>query len=329
MGERFNMAFIGAGSRANQVHYPAFASLGDVRICAVCDIDARRLKDTCDKYGVPEEARYTGGVHEYRRMLDEVRPDGVAVIGQPHIMYDIWLDCLERGLNLYIEKPLGLTLHQARSLALLARRRGCVATVAHQRRASPVVERMREECLKRGPLTHALVRFYKCEQRDRLDARDHMMDDTVHAIDTLLWALNGQVSAIHSNVRRVGTSDINFISATLEFDSGAVGYLINSWSSGRRIFDMEMHAPGICAEVEHEKGGWLYADGDTHGTYYDAAECAGSSDFWTVTGVTRLARDFVDCCRDRSRTPISSFDSALRTMTVAERILARATLDDR
>ena len=27
MAERFRMAFVGAGSRANQVHYPAFADL--------------------------------------------------------------------------------------------------------------------------------------------------------------------------------------------------------------------------------------------------------------------------------------------------------------
>ena len=53
MSGKFRMAFIGAGSRANQVHYPAFAGLDDVEICAVCDIDRRRLDDTCDRYGVP------------------------------------------------------------------------------------------------------------------------------------------------------------------------------------------------------------------------------------------------------------------------------------
>ncbi|NLB39330.1 MAG: gfo/Idh/MocA family oxidoreductase, partial [Clostridiales bacterium] len=47
----------------------------------------------------------------YRDMLDSVKPDGVAVIGDPDVMYPIWRYCLEKGINLYVEKPLGLTLH--------------------------------------------------------------------------------------------------------------------------------------------------------------------------------------------------------------------------
>ena len=54
-------------------------------IVGVCDIDAQRLKNTCDKYHVPQDRRWTGGVLVYREMLDEVKPDGVAVIGQPHV----------------------------------------------------------------------------------------------------------------------------------------------------------------------------------------------------------------------------------------------------
>jgi virulence factor len=41
--------------------------------------------------------------------------------------------------------------------------------------------------------------------------------------------------------------------------------MINSWSSGRRIFAVEMHAPGICVEAWLEDKGYLYADGATQG----------------------------------------------------------------
>ena len=47
--KRFRLAFIGAGNRANLVHYPSFADLDNVEIVGVCDIDAQRLKNTCDK----------------------------------------------------------------------------------------------------------------------------------------------------------------------------------------------------------------------------------------------------------------------------------------
>ena len=325
MPEKYRIAMIGAGGRATSVHYPSFHGLPDVEIAGICDIDPERLNKAADQYGVPPERRYGANVNSYRDMLNESRPDGVACIGQPHIMYDLWMWCLEHDFDLYIEKPMGLTLHQARSLNEMARRRNLVTTVSFQRRTTPLVMKLREMCLQRGPITHALVRFYKCDRAEMFIARDHMMDDTVHTIDTLRWACGGEVEKVESMTRRVGTQDINFISATLHFDNGAMGYFINSWSSGRRVFDIEMHAPGVCAEAEHEIGGTFYADGDTKGTYFSAAECAGSDQFHAITGVELLARDFVDCSRARRET-LSSFASAYKTMEVAEMILAQSTL---
>ena len=109
--ENVRVAMIGAGSMANRVHYPSLASFDDVEIAAICDIDSERLNDTANRYGV--EKRY----RDDRKMVEDVAPDAVYAIGPPHIMYDIWTWCLEHGLNLYIEKPMGLTRHQARSLA--------------------------------------------------------------------------------------------------------------------------------------------------------------------------------------------------------------------
>ncbi|MDL2318423.1 Gfo/Idh/MocA family oxidoreductase [Eubacteriales bacterium OttesenSCG-928-A19] len=326
MADAFKVAFIGAGSRANAVHYPSFAELEDVRIVGICDIDPERLAETAERYGVPEESRWGDTVESYRDMIRATKPDGVVCIGQPHLMYDIWVWCLEQGLNLYVEKPLGLTMHQAQMLTALAEEHGCVTTCTLQRRTTPSVMRARQECLKHGPITHALVRFYKCEIQTRYHSRDHMLDDTIHSIDALRWACgDSEIAGVESLTRRVGVRDINFISATLRFENGSVGYLVNSWSSGRRVFDIEMHAPGICAEMEHEVGGRVYAAGDTAGVYLDSAECAGSDAFHVLTGVRVLARDFVDSCRAH-RQSCSPFSSAMKAMEIAEMILAQATL---
>jgi virulence factor len=317
---KVRVAMIGAGSMANTVHYPSLASFNDVEIAAICDLDQERLAATADKYGV--RARYS----DYRRMVEETAPDAVYVIGQPHIMYDIWIWCLERGLNLYIEKPMGLTIHQARSLADMAEKKGCVTQVSFQRRTCPMVVMLRNECLKRGPITHAVCTFYKCSMEPMSGARDHMMDDGVHAIDTLRWMCGGEVVAVESVCRRVLVPDINFIVAMLHFDNGATGIMMNSWASGRRIFRVEMHAPGICAEAEHEGKGYLYADGDTKGVEFDTRKVAGSDEVRVFGGFEAKNREFIDCVRS-SRQPGSNFSDAVKTMEVAETILAQALLE--
>ncbi len=313
---------IGAGAMANSVHYPSLCSFDDVRIAAICDLDPQRLTATADKYGI--EGRYS----DYRAMIEKTSPDAVYAIGQPHMLYDVWLWVLERGLNLYIEKPPGITMHQARTLAEAAAAHGCVTQVGFQRRTCPIVVKLREECLRRGPIVHAVCTFYKCNIAPFTGARDHMMDDGVHAIDTLRWMCGGRVRGVHSVTRRVLVPDINFITAFLEFDNGATGVMMNSWTSGRRTFRVEMHAPGICAEVEHEGKGHLYADGDTAGTQYDSRQVAGSEELFVYGGFQAKHREFVDCVR-AGRQPGSCFADALLTMEVAETILAQAHLAGR
>ena len=325
MSGKFKVAMIGAGGRANQVIYPAFASLPDVEIAAICDIDPIRLSQTADMYSVT--MRYGKDVFDYQNMISDVKPDAVIAIGQPNIFYDIWQWTLKNGYNLMIEKPFGLSAHQARSLTWLAGQMNLTTQVSFQRRITPMVVKLRDECLKRGPIVHAVCEFYKSMITPYIDARDHMMDDCVHAIDTLRWICGGEVVKIDSYVKRVMTPDINFISATLHFDNGATGFLINSWSSGKRIFSVEMHAPNIYVEAEHEGKAYVYTDGNLEPQVYDTAEVAESEEFHVFTGVQAKARAFVDACKTGGQ-PDSCFEDALKTMLIAEKILAQGLLSE-
>lgn len=316
---KIRVAMIGAGGMANSVHYPSLASFADVEIAAICDIDPQRLNATTERYNVAK--RYS----DYRKMVEAIAPDAVYAIGQPHIMFDIWSWCLRNGLNLYIEKPMGITIHQARALAHLAAEKRCITQVSFQRRSCPMVVHLYNECRKRGPIVHAECSFFKSAPSPYLEARDHMMDDGVHAIDTLRWLCGGEVVEVQSHCKRIGTPDINFISALLHFDNGATGVLLNSWTSGRRIFKVEMHAPGICAEAEHENKGRLYADGDTQGIEFDTREVAGSSENYIYGGFQAKNREFIDAVKNKTL-PSSHFGDAIKTMEVAEIILAQALL---
>ncbi len=319
--EPVRVAVIGAGSQASYVHYPSLASLDDVDIAAICDVDEERLRGTADRYGV--SGRYT----DYRRMIEEVAPDAVYAIGQPHLMYDVWIWCLQSGQHLFIEKPMGITLHQAECLARLADENGCITQVCFQRRSCPMVAALRERCLERGPIVHAVAEFYKCEPAPYLEARDRLTDDGIHAVDTVRWMCGGEALDVQSLTKRVLVPDVNFAAALVRFDNGSTGVVLTSWSSGRRVFRVEMHAPRVCAEAEHEGKGYLYADGDTAGAEYDTQEVAGSDEFFVFAGFQAKHREFIDCVRSGAQ-PGSNFGDALKTMEVAQRILAQALLEE-
>ncbi len=313
--KKIRIGFIGCGPMANNTHLPSFTSYDDVEIVALCDINEKALEETGKRYGIKN--LYTN----YQKMVEESCPDAVVAIGQPEMMFKPILWCLEQKLHVYTEKPLGINMHTARLLADAAEKNGCITQVSFQRRACPLLVRLREECLARGPITHAVCEFYKCQIAPFKMVRDHMMDDGVHAIDTLRWICGGEVKEIHSEMKSINVPDRNVIIAQIIFDSGATGIMINSWASGRRVFRVEMHSPGICAEGNPEGKGYVYRDGDVKGIEYDTDEVAQTDNPLVSRGFERKNREFIDCIKE-NRLPQSHFGDALKTTEIAEKILA-------
>lgn len=318
---RIRVAMVGAGGMANKVHYPSLASFDDVEFAGICDLDPERLRKTADKYGIAR--RYS----EYRKMIEEVAPDAVYAIADPDVMYPHWVWLLEHKLNLFIEKPMGITIHQARMLAYLAEKNGCITQVGFQRRNAPILVRLREECLKHGPIVHAVGRFYKNQTAPYVIAMDRLLNDAVHTVDLLRWMCGGEVLKLHSIVRRVDMPDLNFVSAMFEFDNGSTGIMVSSWTSGRRVIDVEMHSKGICVEADIEGKGYVYINDDIKGIEYDTRQVAGSDEFFVFGGYRAKNREFIDCLISRTQ-PSSSFSDALQTMEVTQRILAQALLGE-
>ena len=124
---------------ANWRHYPSLAERPDVEMAALCDLDAAKLKQTADKFGIPK--RYA----DYRAMLDEVKPDAVYCLMPPHQLFDVCVDVLKRKHNLFVEKPLAVNSFQARMLAHHAKENGCLTMVGFNRRFAPLVVEAEED----------------------------------------------------------------------------------------------------------------------------------------------------------------------------------------
>ena len=71
--------------------------------------------------------------------------------------------------------------------------------------------------------------------------------------------------------------------------------------------------------------GRLYADGDTEGIAFRTQEVAGSDDIRVFGGFEAKNREFIDAVKSGTL-PGSHFGDAVKTMEVAEMILAQALM---
>jgi virulence factor len=319
---------IGAGAMANRVHYPSLASMPDVEIVGVCDLNTAALNETADKY------RIRGRYSDYRQAITELKPDAVYVLGQPHQLYDVWVWCLEKGLNIFIEKPMGVNLHQAMNITHLAQVNNCITQVGFQRRNAAMVTEMLRKCRENGPVVHAVCTFTKQCEGPIMRAYDEMYDITIHAIDTLRAICGGEIVKIDSVAQRIRIPNFNAIYALLHFDNGATGLLMNNHISGRRTFSFEIHCPDICGIGELEGTGMLYSaskkSGQAYyevaqGVAYDAMTMAGSKEYFIYGGYRAKHEEFIASIRSGNQ-PSSHFGDAVKTMQAGEVILAQALL---
>jgi predicted dehydrogenase len=133
----FRLALIGTGNISG-AHRRAMAELkgkglNDFALTAVCDVHpeaAQYAADDAEQLFGLRPAIYT----DYQELLAREKLDGADLclpIGLHHL---VAVDCLEAGIPVLCEKPLGITVKAARRMAGAAARSGRILSTAHQSR---------------------------------------------------------------------------------------------------------------------------------------------------------------------------------------------------
>lgn len=315
--DKVKVGFIGAGGLANAVHYPSLAEFDDVVISAICDLDDSRLNSTADKYSI--EKRYK----DYKRMIEEVDLDAVYIIMPPHHLFDLVIYCLNRELNVFIEKPPGVTAEQTRNMALTAEKNGCLSMVGFNRRFIPLMVESKKIVTERGEIIQCSATFYKNSigaPPYYNGAIDILTCDAIHAVDILRW-MGGEVVSLASDIRKIYAEYDNSFNAILKFENGAVGFLLTNWVVGKRVHTFEMHAKGISAFVDGDNNAIIYKDNNESAQIINAREIAGSSETYKYYGFYSENRHFIDCIKLK-RMPETNFADAYKTMELVNRIYA-------
>jgi predicted dehydrogenase len=120
------LAVIGLGAAARNIHLPAYAKLaGKVRVVGGCDPDRNARESAREKWRLPV-------FEDAREMIEQLRPDVVAVCTPPALHREHALLALSHGCHVFCEKPLAASLAEADDMIRAAEAAGCVAAVNNQ-----------------------------------------------------------------------------------------------------------------------------------------------------------------------------------------------------
>ncbi len=136
--DRIRIGFIGVANRGGQL-IDAFMKQDDMEIVALCDVDQNTLAKANEKVGGGKEI-----CGDFRKLIERKDIDAVVIATPDHWHAIQTVMACDAEKDVYVEKPLSVTIHEGRRMVEAARRNKRVVQVGTHRRSSPLYKELVE-----------------------------------------------------------------------------------------------------------------------------------------------------------------------------------------
>ena len=228
-------ALIGCGRIA--VNHMKAAINNELEIVAVCDVLEEKMEELLAKYGLEKDEsikRYT----DYKKMVEELQPELASIATESGLHAEIALYCIEKGVNLLIEKPMAMSIEDANKIIDLAEKKNVKVSACHQNRFNVAIQKLRKavESGRFGKLSHGSIHvrwnrnagYYEQAPWRGTWEQDGgaLMNQCIHGIDLLRWMMGDEIEEIYGATRQqfhdyLEAEDVGM--AVIKFKNGAIG----------------------------------------------------------------------------------------------------------
>lgn len=234
MNKSIKVGIIGFGKRG-KTHLRSYSAIENIEIVGICDIIKLTPIEKISVY------------RNYKEMLEKTNLDAVSICLPTYLHYKTALDCLNKGINVLLEKPMVTSTKEANKLAALAKRNKKVLMVGYNFKHDYKIKKIKS-ITSTGKL--GVILMVRARQAHNwggqkpfgwlLDKQKSgggtIIDNATHYLN-LLEFLIGKINEVHAfsnNLSFNGNVEDNAI-ISLKFDNKAIGLIETSWgdASGR------------------------------------------------------------------------------------------------
>jgi predicted dehydrogenase len=137
--ERVRLGFIGVGNRGSQL-LDSFVKVKEAEVAAGCDV----FKPYMERFNKRFEGKPTA-YDDFRKLIDSKDLDAVAIATPDHWHAIMTTMACRAGKDVYVEKPLSVTVREGRRMVEVARETNRVVQVGTHRRSSRLYARLAAE----------------------------------------------------------------------------------------------------------------------------------------------------------------------------------------
>jgi predicted dehydrogenase len=184
----------------------------EILLAAACDVRVDRAREFCSKYG------FLAAYPDVDAMLQREKLDGCICVVPPENISALGVKLLHKNIPCVVEKPLGASIGEVRSLRDAAVATQTLNMVSVNRRFMPSLNQAIEWTHTAGPLRYAHCALTRHARREP----DFIWATAVHAVDTLRYVAGEVVSCDHQ-VLRWPKESTAWYAIDLQFENGISG----------------------------------------------------------------------------------------------------------
>ena len=310
--ERLSAGVIGVGSMG-QHHARVYSELPGVELAGVTDVDETQAETVAADYGTESMTRSD--------LLDAADVVSIAVPTPFH--YEAVSECIERDVDVLVEKPFVDDIAEGRELAKRARDAGVLLQVGFIERFNPATRVLADIVPDLDIVAIDIDRLGPPVDRGGEDSV--VMDLMVHDIDILLSLVDSEIESLSSAARDEGHATVQF-----QFENASIATLTASQLTQQKVRQLSVTAISCRVNVDfisqtveihrHSVPEYIESNGDIRYRHESVVERP------IVENGEPLKAElesFVTAARERTD-PVVTAEDALRVLEIATQIEEQA-----
>ena len=235
-----NVGIIGIG-HLGSLHAKMYTQISSANLVGIYDVDSQRAEKLAAEFRVKAFPTLDD-------LLSQVEAVSIATVTQSH--YDVAMQVIKRGVHLLIEKPITVTIEQAKALTERAETKELKLQVGHIERFNPAILAL--EPYNITPLfieSHRLAQF-----NPRGSDVAVVLDLMIHDIDLILSLVKSKVVRIDANGIAVISDTPDIANARLQFENGCVANVTASRISQNKMRKMRLFQRDAYISIDFAQG---------------------------------------------------------------------------
>jgi UDP-N-acetylglucosamine 3-dehydrogenase len=224
---KHKLAIVGVGGWGKN-HARVLHEFGS--LVAICEIDPQRGKELADRYG----AKLYSSLDDM--LNNEKKLDACLVCTPTETHSGIAKRIMEKGMNVFVEKPLSFSSKECEEMMDVAERNKVILTSGYIERFNPAVQEVKRliDCNKYGDLL--MIEFHR-ENRRQLHIKDVgiIFDTSVHDIDTAMFLFNCRPQVVFALSGKKFHTYEDFATIMLGFRGHKVAIIASNWITPKKV----------------------------------------------------------------------------------------------